>query len=73
MQNLKLVGTLFSISYKLSSDQSSATEVEKANISQVPYSSMVESLRFAIVYTRPEIAQAMGAVSRYMANLGRDH
>ena len=28
---------------------------------------------FAMICTRPDIAQAVGVVSRYMTNLGREH
>ena len=42
-------------------------------MSRVPYASAVGSLMFAMIYTRPDIAQAGGAVSRYMANPGEEH
>ncbi|KAH9669264.1 hypothetical protein KPL70_021723 [Citrus sinensis] len=42
-------------------------------MSRVPYASAVGSLMFAMICTRPDIAQAVGAVSRYMANPGREH
>jgi ATP-binding cassette subfamily B (MDR/TAP) protein 1 len=33
-------------------------------MSQVPYASIVESLMFAMICTRPNITQAVGVVSR---------
>jgi hypothetical protein len=36
-------------------------------MSLVPYESAVGSLMYAMVYTRPDIAQAMGVLSRYMS------
>ena len=39
----------------------------------VPYVSVVGSLMYVMVYTRPDIAHAVGVVSRYMANPGKDH
>ena len=39
----------------------------------VPYASAVRSLMYAMVYTRPDIAHAVGVVSRYMANPGKEH
>jgi hypothetical protein len=42
-------------------------------MAQVPYASAVGSLMYAMVCTRPDIAQAVGVVSRYMANPGREH
>ena len=40
---------------------------------KVPYSLVVGSLMYAMVCTRPEIAHAMGVVSRYMNNLGKEN
>ena len=42
-------------------------------MSRVPYTSAVGSLMFAMICTRPDIAQAVGAASRYIANPGREH
>jgi len=42
-------------------------------MSQVPYASVMGSLMFAMIGTRPDITQAAGAVNWYMANLGREH
>jgi hypothetical protein len=42
-------------------------------MSKVPYASAVGCLMYAMVYTRPELAHAVSIVSRYMANLGREH
>jgi hypothetical protein len=42
-------------------------------MSRVPYSSTVGSLIYAMVCTRPDIAHAVGVVSRYMNNPGKEH
>ena len=42
-------------------------------MSKVPYSLAVGSLMYAMVCTRPDIAHAVGVVSRYMKNLGKEH
>ena len=42
-------------------------------MSKIPYSSAVGSLIYAMVCIRPDIAHAMGVVSRYMNNLGKEH
>jgi hypothetical protein len=42
-------------------------------MSRVPYSSAVGSLMYAMVCTRPDIAHAVGVVSRYMKNPGKEH
>ncbi|KAH9689170.1 Integrase catalytic domain-containing protein [Citrus sinensis] len=46
---------------------------ERKEMSRVPYASAVGSLMFAMICTRPDIAQVVGAVSRYMANPGGEH
>jgi ATP-binding cassette subfamily B (MDR/TAP) protein 1 len=52
---------------------SPSNEAERMKMSRVPYASAVGSLMFAMIFTRPDIAQAVRAVSRYMANRGREH
>lgn len=48
MQNAKSVSTLFPIYLKLWAKQSPSMEVKKADMVQVPYSSVVRSLMFAM-------------------------
>ncbi|KAE8696959.1 hypothetical protein F3Y22_tig00110637pilonHSYRG00407 [Hibiscus syriacus] len=50
-----------------------SSEEERMEMSQVPYASALGSLMFAMICTRPDIAQAVGVVSRYMANPGKEH
>ena len=42
-------------------------------MAKVPYSSIVGSLMYAMVSTKPYIAYVLGLVSRYMENLGKIH
>jgi hypothetical protein len=42
-------------------------------MSRVPYSSTIGSLMYAMVCTRPDISHAVGFVSRYMKNPGKEH
>src|SRR6187200_353775 len=42
-------------------------------MAKVPYASAVGSLMNAMVCTRPDIAQAVGVISRFMSNPGKDH
>ena len=42
-------------------------------MARVPYASVVGSLMYAMVCTRPDISQAVSMVSRYMHNLGKNH
>ena len=40
---------------------------------RVPYSSTFDKLMYLMVCTRPDIAHAVGVVSRYMKNPGKEH
>lgn len=73
MQDCKPISTPLPVNFKLSSNMSPSNEAERREMSRVPYASAVGSLMFAMICTRPDIAQAVGAVSRYMANPGREH
>ena len=42
-------------------------------MSQVPYASAMRSLIYAMICTRPDIAQVLGAVGQYMVNPGGEH
>jgi len=42
-------------------------------MSRVPYASAVSSLMYAMVYTRPDIAHAVGVLSRFMSKPGKEH
>ena len=58
---------------KLSSKQSPSSEKEKEEMPKVPYASTVGSLMYAMVCTRPDIAHAIGVVSRFLSNPGKDY
>jgi hypothetical protein len=49
------------------------TQGEIEYMSRVPYSSTVGSLMYAMVCTRPDITHAVGVVSRYMNDPGKEH
>ncbi|KAE8695044.1 Calcium sensing receptor [Hibiscus syriacus] len=40
---------------------------------KIPYSSVVGSLMYSMICTRPDIAYAVGVVSRFLANPGNEH
>ena len=42
-------------------------------MSKVPYASAVGSLMYAMVCTRPDIAHAIGVVSRFLTNPGKEY
>ncbi|GJU41975.1 retrovirus-related pol polyprotein from transposon TNT 1-94 [Tanacetum coccineum] len=65
--------TPFPTDVKLSSKMSPISKEEWMKMSRVPSASVVESIMFAIICTRPNIAHAVGVVSRYMEEPGREH
>jgi hypothetical protein len=73
MDGAKSVSTPLGSHFRLTKDQSPKTDKEKAYMSKVPYASAIGSLMYAMVCTRPDIAHAMGVVSRYMSNPGKQH
>ena len=73
MQNAKLVSTPLPNNFKLSKEMCTETYEEINCMSRIPYSSAVGSLMYSMVYTRPNIAQSMGVVGRYMNNPGKEH
>ena len=73
MSDAKPVGSTLPTNCKLSGKQSPKTKVDKAEMMKIPYASTVGSLMYAMVCTRPDIGYAVGVVSRFMSNLGREH
>jgi hypothetical protein len=73
MQNEKPVSTPLANHFKLTKEMCPKTQEEIEYMSRVPYSSTIGSLMYAMVCTRPDIAHAVGVVSRYMNNPGKEH
>ncbi|KAL8112467.1 hypothetical protein AgCh_019972 [Apium graveolens] len=59
--------------FNLTKKQSPKTDEGKKDMAKVPYASAVGSLMYVMVCTRPDIAHAVGVVSRFMSNPGREH
>ena len=73
MSKAKVVSSPLASHFKLSSRHSPSTDKEKEDMRRVPYASAVGSLMYAMVCTRPDIAYAVGVVSRFLSNPGRQH
>ena len=73
MKDAKSVTTQLAKHFKLTKHLSPKTDKEKEYMTKVPYASAVGSLMYAMVCTRPDIAQAVGVVSRFMNNPGKGH
>lgn len=73
MHKAKSVNTPLAGHFKLSSKQCPTSEKEKEEMMNTPYASAVGSLMYAMVCTRPDIAFAVGVVSRFLANPEKEH
>ena len=58
---------------KLSRDDCPTTETEREAMREFPYQSLIGTLMYAMLATRPDIAFAVGALSKYSSNPGRAH
>ena len=73
MKHAKPVNTPLSAHFKLRKKSSSSSKKEKKDIASIIYSSVVGSLMYAMVCTQPDVAHAVGVVSRFLVNPGKDH
>ena len=73
MKNAKDVNTPLLRQLKLTKEMCPKTQEEEDKMSKVPYVSVVGSLMYAIVCTRPDIAHAVGVISRYMSHPRIEH
>ncbi|KAL2630722.1 hypothetical protein R1flu_015408 [Riccia fluitans] len=75
MLDAKLVGTPLANHFKhqLSAKFCPLDATEKGLMSKIPYESAIGSLMYLMVCTRPDIAYALGKVSKYNANPGKVH
>jgi hypothetical protein len=73
MQNTKRVSTPLANHFKLSKEMCPKTQEEIQYMSRVPYSSTIDNLMYEMVCTRPDIAHAVGVMSMYMNNPGKEH
>jgi hypothetical protein len=58
---------------KLHKGQCPQNKLERKNMENVPYASLVGSLMYAQVCTRPDISFAINMLSRYQSNAGYEH
>ncbi|XP_047949664.1 secreted RxLR effector protein 161-like [Salvia hispanica] len=59
--------------FKLSVHQAPRSEVEINEKQKLPYASMIGSIMYAMISTRPDIAQAVSITSSFMSNHGKEH
>jgi transposase InsO family protein len=73
MQDCKPGDTPVAKGDKFSLNQCPKNDFEKREIHKIPYASVVGSLMYAQVCTRPDIAYITGILGRYLSNPGIDH
>ncbi|KAH9654969.1 hypothetical protein KPL70_022170 [Citrus sinensis] len=73
MVTSKAVSTPLGTHFKLSKQQEPSDDAETEYMKKIPYSSVVGSIMYAMVCSRPDIAYGVGVVSRFMGNPGKMH
>ena len=73
MNEAKPVSTPLGSHFKLSKEQSPKMKEERDHMSKVSYALAICSLMYTIVCTRPDIAHAVGVVSRFMSRPRKQH
>jgi hypothetical protein len=59
--------------FRLSTSQCPKIVEETKDMLKVPYASAMGYLMYAMVCIRPDLAHEVSVVSKYMANLGKQH
>ena len=61
------------VHFKLGPSTIPTTNKERKYMSKVPYSSVVGSLMYAMVCTRPDLAHEISVLSRFISNPGKTY
>ena len=70
MNNVKTVSTPLGQLFRLSITQAPETHEEKRFMEMIPYASMVGSVMYTMVCSRPDLTYAVSMISRYMSYPG---
>ncbi|KAE8727716.1 putative ribonuclease H protein [Hibiscus syriacus] len=73
MSSAKPVSTPLANHFKLSSEQCPKTDKEAEDMEKVSYSNVVGYLKYAMVYTRPDLPHVVSQVCKYMSKPGNQH
>ena len=73
MKNFKRVFIPMRHRIYLSKEMSPKTPQERAYMAKVPYASVIGSIMYAMLCTRPDVAHALSVTSKYQADPGEDH
>ena len=73
MNNVKTMSTPLGQHFRLSITQAPETHEEKKFMEMIPYASMMGSVMYTMVCSRPNIAYAVSMISRYMSYPRKPH
>jgi len=73
MQDSKPMNVPIPVGVRLFAEQCPKTQEEEEDMSRVPYASAVSNLMYLMVYTRLDIAHAVGVLSMFMSKPGKEH
>nr|GEX74037.1 retrovirus-related Pol polyprotein from transposon TNT 1-94 [Tanacetum cinerariifolium] len=73
MQNCSSISAPLVKGETFSLDQCPKNAIEEEEMRNVSYASLVGSLMYALVCTRPDLIFSVGMLSRYQSNPGKDH
>ena len=73
MNDAKPVSTPLANHFKLSMDQRPKDDKDWEELGKIPYASIIGSVMYTMLCTRPDLAQAISVTSRFMSDHGREH
>ena len=73
MGDAKYISTPLGSQFKLSKDLCPRAKQEEEDMRGIPYTNAIGSIMYARVCSRPDIAQAVSMISRYMGKSGKQH
>ena len=73
MANAKPIDTPVIKNHGLSKNDCPKTPADRAKMAKVPYASAIGSLMYAMVCTRPDLAFAVGLLSRFQSDPSQSH
>jgi ATP-binding cassette subfamily B (MDR/TAP) protein 1 len=73
MHDAQSVSTPIAPHFKLSAEQCARLDEDIEYMSKILHCSVVGSLTYAMVCSRPDLSYVMSIVSRYMSNPGKEH
>ena len=73
MHDCKLISTILTMNYKLSSIMCLSNKVKRMKLSRTPYTLVVGSSMIGMICIKPNIAQTVRVINQFMTNLGGGH